>query len=285
MKKILQISMLLLTHCLWAQSLKVNPHETYVPKHNYFMSSSFQVEKTCFVDLEHARPNSKVNFYSHLNGGKFIKGHIVDENGALNTQFEASEMPSFVLNEPRTKHEKNRVQYFDEKEFVVKDITLKKEQNGLQLIFDAIADSKQSVSYTVSAVDPSGVENVLHEVYPFESWEHHSFHFDFLPKMNYKLSFYNQGELRYTQSLYLSDLSEAYIVYPTLVNDYVNIDFLAEFKQGLYHIVNVNGQLIAQGELKSQFNRIELSNLDKGVFLVYVQLNGEELKGAKFIKQ
>ena len=286
MKKILQIGLLLLSPILLAQTLSINPEEALVPKQKHFTAWSFQIENVCHVGVQDALANTPLSFYSSIHGGKHIGSHSSDASGSLSTSFTENQHPGFVLNRipSTTKNQKGYSVHFDKKEFIAKDITLKKQNFGYKISFKALADVEQAISYRIIEIHQDGTQKILQEGYPSTYLRTYTLSVNYSAKTNYQIEFYNGVELRYTQNLYVNDKENSYTIYPTLTSAVLNLDFMAEFNSGSYTITNLTGQIVQQGKLSGQFNALELNSFEKGTYIIYVELNGELLKGKQFVK-
>lgn len=285
MKKILQIGLLLISQVLWAQNLKVNPEEVLVPKQKHFTAWSFQIENVCHVGVKDALANTPLSFYSTIHGGKHICSHYSDASGNLSTSFDENQHPGFVLNRvpSATKNQKGYSVHFDKKEFIAKDIALKKQNFGYKISFKALADEEQAISYRIIEIHQDGTQKILQEGYPSSYLRAYTLSVNYSAKTNYQIEFYNGAEFRYAHNLYVNDKESSYTIYPTLTRTLLNLDFMAEFNSGSYTITNHSGQIVQQGKLLGQFNVLELNSFVKGTYVIYVELNGEQLKGKQIV--
>jgi hypothetical protein len=71
-------------------------------------------------------------------------------------------------------------------------------------------------------------------------------------------------------------------VYPNPADDFLNVELPSNFDKVSYRILDVNGKLVKQGNLRSK--RIEISNLTTGSYLLQLIVEGARVE-TKIIKQ
>lgn len=278
MKKLLQLSIVLITPMLMAQALQVNQKEAFTPKQKHFTAHSFQVEDKVHLLIENAKEHSKVQYYNAVDGGKYMGAGTSDEKGCLTKIFTSENLPAFVLNNGYTAH-------LDKKEFIAKNIKLSKTKQACQLNFEIITDPNERVNYQIVRIDQEGQAHIIEKGYPNDLWGYYSVNLQIHTKSDYELRFCNQNQLRYSQRLFIDDLNEYYQLYPTICNTQLNVDFLSEFQSGIYGVLNTNGQLVRKEALRAQFNNIDIANLPAGIYYMDVEYNGERLASKPFVKK
>lgn len=278
MKKLLQLSFVLITPLLMAQGLKLNQKEAFIPKQKHFSAISFQIEDALHLLVENAKENSSVHFYDALDGGKYIGHGTSDKMGGLAKVFKLENSPAFVLNNGYTTH-------LDEKEFMAKNIEWQRTNRGYELNFEVIANQNMPISYKLVRIDEQDRVHILKENLLQETWELQSIDLPVHTKSSYELRFYNDKQLRYSQVLGLDELEDAYSLYPSIGSSEINIDFLAAFLSGEYSLLNSNGQLVYRESLSGQFNSIDISKLPAGNYFIDVKYNGERLASKAFVKR
>ena len=268
--------------------LKAHKQESYMPKQSHFKAYSFQVDGECYIGVQGCNINTPVEFYSTVHGGKMLRRSNTNTKGAYYTTFNSEEMPAFVLNKKSNKpRARGFVQFFDQHEFVMQNFHLERLKNTFNLSFDAVADNEEEISYKVFSENNDGEITLLKELDASKNkeWEYIVFDFPFSIKTNYTLKVYNGEKERYSRSLYISDPENIYSVYPTLVNNSINIDFLKEVQSVNYSITDVNGKQIINGTFNNQFNELELSHISQGTYILHVDFNNQKINGTQFFKR
>lgn len=280
MKTLVLTTLILFSFNLSAQSLLKNrPLEANPPHKENYEVFSFQVDNECHVGVSGVEADSELRFLSNNNGGKVLKTTTATIHGDYYDVFKKSEMPAFASNN-------GFVEFFDEHEFKLKNIKLNDNSSSFSVSFDGVANHEDNVEYAIYLVDRNGLETLLKETSASlnENWESIEFFIDKQVNANYLLKVSSNNTVRYTKTLFLDGIDNAYTIYPTFTSGKINIDFVAEIEQGEYTITNTNGQIVDKGVFESQLNTIEVAKLESGNYFIRVMANSKQLPPTSFIK-
>jgi len=102
----------------------------------------------------------------------------------------------------------------------------------------------------------------------------------------YKLCGNNEAQMS-TIITGTSDISNNHRInlYPTVTNDFLNIEFLENEKMDRYSIYSTTGVLAQEGELKCKTCQINISNLKHGFYLIDIQTKKRDHLRKKFTKK
>ena len=286
MKKVIQLSLVLLSNLVVAQNLKVSPKAHFIPQQKYFNACTYQVEKTCYVLVNDVAEASEIRFYSSVNGGKLVSKDYADSNGNLSSSFTEDQMPAFALNRVKISEDKieARTEHFDEKEFIVKKIKFNTNDPGETLSFEAIRTKDKLVTCKIHQVTNSGAENLVEEFPLSEQFD--SYLLDLKPAINtrLKLGFYSDNLLRYSVLLKDENPAKTIAVFPSITSTYLNINLVDEPSKANYLISSLNGQVVLKGKLNMLSTKLDVSGLQPGTYVVSVELAGTLQRSVKFVK-
>lgn len=275
---------------LYAQEqLDFAVNKTVVPKTNHFKTSSFQIEDQCILNIEDAVPNSLVEFYSSPHGGELVKRTCLNDKGQLQISFNADKSPSFVLNSPNSVDGSAKgsgfVQYLDKKDGIVRNIDLFKDQNTLSVNFESLTNPDKAVSYTLTSIDQTGKEELLHTFYTSyeKEWEIMNFDYELQPRTQYRFTVKSSGIERYTKVLYNPNGQTDFVVYPSVADHQIYVEFNQAVQKSPYTITDVKGVLVTQGDISELKTEIQIGEFSKGTY--FIRLNKYPNDGVQFIKQ
>ena len=280
----------LLSGTLYAQErLDFAVNKTVIPKKVHFKTSSFQVEDKCILEVDGAIPNSIVEFYSTPHGGKLLKRDVLNNNGKLQITFEAEKSPSFVLNTSKSYNGSAKgtgfVQYLDQKDFIIRDINMVKEGNVLSIRFESLTNPDKEVSYELVSLDETGKQEVIHVFTPNEDkdWEMMDFEYALAPRTKYRFVVKSGDTERYARELYNSEGQNDYIVYPSITDNEIYVEFKQATEHSPYTITDVKGVVISSGEITDLKTEIQISDFAGGTY--FIRLDKYPNDGIQFIKR
>ena len=280
----------ILKSTLYAQDqLDFAINKTVIPKEVYFKTSSFQIEDQCILEIEEAIPHSVVEFYSTPHGGDLIKRTLLDSKGGLQISFDIEKSPSFVLNPVHTVLNSAKgsgfVQYLDQKDFIVQNISMVKEDNTLSINFESLTNPDKTVVYELVVLNVKGIQNTIHTFNPNtnKDWENFSFNHILEPRTQYRFVVKSRGKERYVKELYNSEEQNNFVVYPSIAENEISIELKQALEKSLYTITNVNGVILLKGELTDLKTKVQIGHLAQGTY--FIRLDKYPQDGIQFIKQ
>lgn len=281
---------LFLGGCLYSQNnLDFATHKAYIPQTINFKTSSFQIEDKCILEVDGANPNSMVYFYSEPQGGTLLKRIKVNEKGSIALTFDAEHAPSFVLNSSKSfkgsSKGNGKVQYLDQKDFIVKNISLQKNNNTLFLNFESIVNPEKGVTYELIRENDLGEKALVHhfKTNTDKEWESIDFECTLEPRTQYKFVIKSQQQERYTKEIFNTEGQIDYVVYPQVSSDFINIEFKEVVELSTYTIVDNKGVICLSGNVSELLTKIEISKLVEGNY--FLRLDKYPKDGVFFVKQ
>ena len=275
---------------LYAQdNLDFAVNKTVIPKKVHFKTSSFQIEDECILEVKGAVPNSMVEFYSTPHGGKLLKREKLDTKGALQISFEAEKSPSFVLNTPYSFDGSAKgngfVQYLDQKDFIVRYIDMVKEGSTLSLGFESLTNPEKNVSYELVSLDQNGKQETIHVFHTSDdkTWENMNAEYTIEPRTTYRFVVKSGDKERYSKEIYNSEGQNDFVVYPSIADNEIYVEFKQVVEQSPYTITDVKGVIISQGEITDLKTEIQIGDLAGGTY--FIRLDKYPNDGVQFIKK
>ena len=274
MKKIIPIAvLLLLTYSIKAQENAI----------------LFQIENESILLLEAYQPAGIIECYSTIGGGKQINKIKLNEEGKGWQIFDASHTPAFILNRksPENINGNNRVVHLAEKEFITKNITFDIIAQHVSLSWDALIPAGNHIEFQISKKEPGEDYKIMKIISGNndEGFNHYHFSESYAPNTTYIMQIIKDGnKLRYaTGPLAHAAASEWVRVYPTVCNENMFIDMLSMSNKPEYIVTDMSGKQIMKASLNDLYNKIDVSRLSPGIYLVSIT-NGHEQKNFKITK-
>ncbi len=275
---------------LYAQdNLDFAVNKTVISKKINFKTSSFQIENECILEVEGAVPNSTVEFYSTHHGGKLLKREKLDNKGTLQIAFEVEKSPSFVLNTPNSFNGSAKgnglVQHLDQKDFIVRYIDMVKEGKTLSLGFESLTNPKKNVSFELVSLDQNGKQETIHifDTSDDEIWESMDIEYTIEPRTKYRFVVKSGGKERYSKEIYNSEGQNDFVVYPSVADNEIYVEFKQAIEQSPYTITDVKGVIISKGEITELKTELQIGDFAQGTY--FIRLDTYPNDGVQFIKQ
>lgn len=275
---------------LYAQdNLDFAVNKTVIPKSTHFKTSSIQIEDHCVLDIEGAIPYSYIEFYSSPQGGKIYKQMPLNEKGALTIQFDYDQSPTFALNTSKSVNGSAKgsgfVQYLDRKDCIVKHIEMVKNDSYLNISFESLTNPEKQVSYILSCKNEFGQEERLHTFTTSnqEEWETMRYECKLQPRTEYYFTVISSGKERYSKVLFNADGQNDFIVYPSVADQHVYVEFHQAVEKSPYTITDVKGVVVSQGNISDLKTEIQIGEFVKGTY--FIRLDKYPNDGIQFIKQ
>ncbi len=275
---------------LYAQdNLDFAVNKTVIPTKVNFKTSSFQIEDECILEVEGAVPNSTVEFYSTPHGGKLLKQEKLNNKGTLQISFEAEKSPSFVLNSPKSVNGSAKgngfVQYLDQKDFVVRYIDMVKAGNALTINFESLTNPEKEVSYELISLDQNGKQETVHVFHTTDdkTWESMNAEYTIEPRTKYRFVVKSGEKERYSKEIYNSEGQNDFVVYPSVADNEIYVEFKQATEQSSYTITDVKGVVVSKGEITDLKTELQIGDFAQGTY--FIRLDTYPNDGVQFIKQ
>ena len=160
-----------------------------------------------------------------------------------------------------------------------------KEGDVLSIHFESLTNPDKSVSYELVSLDATGKQEVIHVFTPNEDkdWEMMDFEYTLTPRTKYRFMVKSGDTERYVKELYNSEGQNDFVVYPSIANNEIYVEFKQATEHSPYTITDVKGVVISQGEITDLKTEIQISDLANGTY--FVRLDKYPNDGVQFIKQ
>lgn len=200
--------------------------------------------------------------------------------GTFLISFSINETVGLVLNNAR-------VSYLLDKEFIVKNIKVVKEENSILFSFNALANEENielNILKSQNGKDFKTIKTI--QLLVGQNEESINFTDEYSPMAIYKIEITkNKTIQRYLSKAYhFNHVSENFKVFPSISKDIVHVNFEKMNKEVSYQIINTQGQMQQKGFFTSNFNTIDIHNLASGIYYVVLNIN-QQLFSTKIIKQ
>lgn len=232
-----------------------------------FEVANFQIEDEVFVLSNGMKPNSAIEYYSKPEGGKVVGKETSTAQGTFLKSFSTNESVGLVLNNAR-------VSYLLDKEFIVKNIKVVKEDNAILFSCNGLANEENielNILKSINGKDFKTIKSFKLSVAQNE--ESINFSDEYNNVAVYKIEITkNKTTQRYLSKAYnFNNLAQNFDVFPTVSKDIVHVNFETIDKEISYQVVNSQGQMQQKGMFTANFNTIDINNLATGIY--YVVLN------------
>jgi hypothetical protein len=179
------------------------------------------------------------------------------------------------------------VSYLLDKEFIVKNIKVVKEENSILFSFNALANEENielNILKSQNGKDFKTIKTI--QLLVGQNEESINFTDEYSPVAIYKIEITkNKTIQRYLSKAYhFNYVSENFNVFPSISKDIVHVNFEKMDKEVSYQIINTQGQMQQKGFFTSNFNTIDIHNLASGIYYVVLNIN-QQLFSTKIIKQ
>ena len=241
---------------------------------------NFQIEDEVFVLSNGLKPNTVIEYYSKPEGGKVVGAEASTAQGTFLKSFSINETVGLVLNNAR-------VSYLLDKEFIVKNIKVVKEENSILFSFYALANEENielNILKSQNGKDFKTIKTI--QLLVGQNEESINFTDEYSPVAIYKIEITkNKTIQRYLSKTYhFNHVSENFKLFPSISKDIVHVNFEKMNKEVSYQIINTQGQMQQKGLFTSNFNTIDIHNLASGIYYVVLNIN-QQLFSTKIIKQ
>ena len=270
-------------------AIKMHTDAKFVPTLTNYKATVFQIDNNCIIDVSDCVPKTKVEFYSTLQGGKLMQSILLNEQGKTRLIVDVNKMPAFVLNtnEKQSNGENigsRKVQYFMEKEFIVKDLALNTENHQAKLTWNATINDNENISFEIMKSNDGINYFVLKSINATtKEWNTYSFVDENGTNASYKLKVIkNSIEERYLSNALLSK-ENSILIYPTTTNNRFTIES-KNAQNCNYTICNIVGQKILSGYLQNNQTSLDISSLNNGEYLITVATQDKIISCKKIIK-
>ena len=189
--------------------------------------------------------------------------------GTFLISFSINETVGLVLNNAR-------VSYLLDKEFIVKNIKVVKEENSILFSFNALANEENielNILKSQNGKDFKTIKTI--QLLVGQNEESINFTDEYSPVAIYKIEITkNKTIQRYLSKAYhFNYVSENFNVFPSISKDIVHVNFEKMNKEVSYQIINTQGQMQQKGFFTSNFNTIDIHNLASGIYYVVLNIN------------
>ncbi|MEY2829465.1 MAG: hypothetical protein RIQ33_1323 [Bacteroidota bacterium] len=264
--------------------IKLHPEKPELSTQNKFSANCFQVGEMVYSVIENAIPNSSLQFYSTIHGGKLIAQCKTDDIGFSQMAFSVKAMPGFTINRLAGNAHDGFVEHFIEKEFVLESFEAQKNGTTISLNWKANASSKNQITFEILKSTDGKNFTVIHSQLANNSEQVSNYNFTetFNATSSYRLRIIKNGKtIRYTTSAINSAINSIYNIYPTLSSTTIHIDSNDDIIEPTpYYIINVSGEILQRGTLDKVKNEVAINELTAGIYIIQI---GTVSK--KFIKE
>lgn len=245
-----------------------------------FEVANFQIEDEVFVLSNGLKPNAAIEYYSKPEGGKVVGAETSTAQGTFLKSFSINETVGLVLNNAR-------VSYLLDKEFIVKNIKVVKEDNSILFSCNALANEENielNILKSQNGKDFKTIKTI--QLLVGQNEEAINFTDEYSSVAIYKIEITkNKTIQRYLSKAYnFNHVSENFEVFPTVSKDIVHVNFGTIDKEVSYQIVNTQGQMQQKGLFTSNFNAIDIHKLASGIYYIVLNID-QQLFSTKIIKQ
>lgn len=243
------------------------------------------IDSVDYYEVAGCRSGAKsfASFYSSIGGGHFVKSVAVDSNG--NAVFIDSNRlrPAMVLNsgDSGTKN----VCYVGPREFMISSAQISDNRssavtswqgagNSTEIVKFQVLKSSDGIDYETVGTESSATADSRQFKYD-ENWVGEA--------VFYKIAVVTEKGIRHTTQPMRLIKNVAISIYPTQVNQSINITCQAIAENAGYRIIDNTGKLVIAGKLESTNTAVSVPGLTPGIYNVLVQ-NGKEKQSAKIVK-
>lgn len=243
----------------------------------------FQVQQQNYLLLEGYQPNALIECYRTRGGGKQIDKIKLDPDGTGRKIYETTQGPAFVLNRKTSENISgtNKVIQLEQKEFTVKNISMDIIAREVNLSWEAQIPAGNNIEFKILRKDKEGDFKVIKTFTGSNGTGFNKYYFSetYQSNTSYVLQVMKDGKkLRYTTGpLGNASTAEWVKVYPTLCSDNLFIDLQSISSNPEYTVNDLSGKLILKAALNEQYNKIDMSKLSPGNYLISVTNNNAHM--------
>jgi|GEM_PF-4075108 len=241
--------------------------------------ATFRVDDN-YYSIVQTNKEYKFQEYSTLHGGKFLATKEVSSNMEQRFVYTIKQQPAFYLHKKTKNYPQgdNTVIYLPTEEFILENIRLTREQEGVYLKWDAIVNDnirfeiyqiKETVPVLLEKINPIGLTTKYEYVSSLLD-KNHSYILKVIK---------NDTKHRYEHVLKNLATEPKVIVYPSVTKGRLHVD-LDDMDFANYSVTSMNGQMLKNGKFYSIHNTVFLEGTP-GIYLINVW--NEQVKISKRI--
>lgn len=275
------ISILILFILLFNSSLKAQSTSHTV--------SYFLVDAKCYLEIQNAVPLSKLDFYTHSGGGRFLYSHKVNEKGETSLEVTNNEMPAFcssnISNYGATVKGTGFVTHFNNCEFHFSKFTHTRINDIIQLEWYARVPEDKIVSFDIMESNDGNNFTVIKTINAHNDNIDHFYHFvvaNSKKYAEYKINVNSNNQLKYATPIVSLNTNNQFTIYPTIASNEIFVNNSENIKNRKYIIYNQIGQEIATGIINNNKESIHISHFTKGIYYLHIDNEKDVLR---FIKE
>lgn len=240
----------------------------------------FTVDDTRYYDITGCVPGSEAAFYSRPDGGELLRSALADGAGHLQAKGDSHFRPAFVINEKLSAkcstHGSGIVSFTAAPEFELRGLKAVVQEGRTSLSWEATVATSKDLWFVVErSADGSSYAAAgkvagtsLKATYAFQ---------EALPGAvgaYYRLAVLSKDGMRryYTTSPEWLG-GPGVTIYPTRTSGDIIIALPAGNETAKYRVCNSEGKQMLSATLPARQNRVDLSSLPAGIYLVTVQVN------------
>jgi hypothetical protein len=264
--------------------IKLHPEKPELTTQNKFSAACFQIADVVYTVIENAKPNTSIEYYSTIHGGKLVANCTTDKLGFAQKVFSAKAVPGFAINKPTADSREGFVEHFIEKEFVLEKFEALRNGNTISLNWNANASTKNNITFEILKSTDGKNYSVINtqQANSIEAMNTYTFTENFNATSSYKLRIIKNNLItRYTSEPLNADANKSFKVYPTISNTSIHVDASDNtIEVTPFYIINVSGEILKNGILDKAQNEVAINELVAGVYFIQIGT-----KTQKFVKE
>ncbi|MEY4875618.1 MAG: hypothetical protein RL708_767 [Bacteroidota bacterium] len=264
--------------------IKLHPEKPELTTQNKFSAACFQIADVVYTVIENAKPNTVLEFYSTIHGGKLVANCTTDKLGFAQKVFSAKAVPGFAINKPSADSREGFVEHFIEKEFVLEKFEAQRNGNTISLNWNANSSAKNTITFEILKSTDGKNYSVINtqQANSSEGLSTYTFTENFNESSSYKLRIIKNNSIaRYTSEPLNADANKSFKVYPTVSSTNIHIDASDNtIEPTPFYIINVSGEILKNGLLDKAQNEVAINEFVAGIYFVQIGT-----KTQKFIKE
>jgi hypothetical protein len=264
--------------------IKLHPEKPELTTQNKFSAACFQIADVVYTVIENAKPNTPIEYYSTIHGGKLVANCITDNSGFVQKVFSVKSVPGFAINKSVQNSNQGFVEHFIEKEFVLEKFEAQRNGNTISLNWNANSSVKNTITFEILKSTDGKNYSVINtqQANSSEGLSTYTFTENFNVTSCYKLRIIKNNLItRYTSEPLNADANKSFKVYPTVSSTNIHIDASDNtIEPKPFYIINVSGEILKNGILDKAQNEVAINELVAGVYFIQIGT-----KTQKFVKE
>ncbi len=252
----------------------------------------FEADGSVIYDVNGCVPGSDISFYSQQGGGRMLKQTAVNANGHASVIWKEKTVPAFVINVPGANAAgaagTGIISYTENKDFTINSESLDNVGGNVILNWKAAVCHPDNFSFDILKSVNGGAYMVIQTV-KAQGSDIDPYAFTDATQTNGSATYQiavkdNSNNIYYTTHPLFTDGGSGVSIYPTVAHAAINVCLNDDVSNGSYKIVNMQGQVVTTGVLKSTRNSVAVNQLSAGNYLLEVWNKGNKTT-QKFVRE